>query len=987
MSEEKKPRVHVEKGHQDPFDKIMQDVEREGDAEEKGEETPPNNDEEKRTNLDDDLSADTEENSRMIPLRKKKGRATSESEEEMETHSHEDTRASAHSSSVEEGEMPPMDEDDFLFEHGIQEEGIHSEGVSAKHTLVERPPIEPVEGVDEHAVSREQIKQNILLKTRGHALEEPASVLKLSLLEDEKKKAIFIGRKRSVMQKSGLDGALYVGKVQDDERYRAFKLYVDSLNPHVIFTCGSRGSGKSYLLGVLAEELALHNTNVGIVVVDPVGVFWSMRYPNKEEKEVKELPHYELMPQGLENMRVFIPEGMKSETPRSTYDALFSVPPSLLTSEDWCLTFGIERFSPTGLLLEKALKKLEKGYRSTGGETIKGKKDAYTLNELVACLENDTELNSKEKGYKTDSVRALVSRFEAAKGWGIFSDKGTPLSEISRAGQLTVIDTSFLDDTVTALVIGILARRLLAARKIQTRKEAANEPMEKSVESLMENEIPPTWLFIDEAHTLIPGGNVSTPATTAIVEYVKQGRRPGCSLVFATQQPSAIDTRVLSQLDIILSHKLIFDDDIKAVTKRTPTIIPMKYKHPHFLKTLPVGTALVGDRREETNRAFVLKIRPRMSQHEGRDAETGERKKSMSEKEARMLCVSLLMSKLEKEGMLDKETIEQVMGMLNQKYGQKMLLSSILDEMEARGARIDPKTEAVKSPNFVEVISKKEKDKHTQPLPEAELAAVQKVENLAKLVELPSINEDTDLSAFPVPYSREEIVQRFLKASKKTLLGIGKPAEQLKEVTLSYVPIWKVQYRQFTGKTSYVVRECFIDAEKGEFLHYLNNQFVTSNGLQALAGLSTNDQHVLRMIRMGGQTIANLQKKTGLDEKTVKRSLVKLRDRGMIRVLNENTLPTFVIAKDLDIPFSGGEKQLSSLQALKLVHVTNIAKSIPKYSEEQLHALLTNLWPNVVVNTVKEIYRPLFEGLLINTKTGEHRIVKMDGYTGTILNE
>jgi hypothetical protein len=107
----------------------------------------------------------------------------------------------------------------------------------------------------------------------------------------------------------------------------------------------------------------------------------------------------------------------------------------------------------------------------------------------------------------------------------------------------------------------------------------------------------------------------------------------------------------------------------------------------------------------------------------------------------------------------------------------------------------------------------------------------------------------------------------------------------------------------------------------------------------------------------------------------------------MIRVLNENTLPTFVIAKDLDIPFSGGEKQLSSLQALKLVHVTNIAKSIPKYSEEQLHTLLTNLWPNIAVNTVKEIYRPVFEGLLINVKTGEHRVVKMDGYTGTILQE
>ncbi len=770
---------------------------------------------------------------------------------------------------------------------------------------------------------------------------------------------------------------------------KTVEVYDISVPTHHNFVANDIIVHNSYLLGVLAEELALHNPNVGTVVVDPVGVFWSMKYPNKEEKEVKDLPHYDLMPQGLENMRVFIPDGMKSETPKSTYDALFSIPPSLLTSEDWCLTFGIERFSPTGLLLEKGLKKLEKGYKSTSGELVKARKDTYTLNELISCLENDSELNSKEKGYKTDSVRALVSRFEAAKGWGIFSDKGTPLSEISKAGQLTVIDTSFLDDTVTALVIGILARRLLAARKIQTRKEAANEPMEKSVESLMENEIPPTWLFIDEAHTLIPGGNVSTPATTAIVEYVKQGRRPGCSLVFATQQPSAIDTRVLSQLDIILSHKLIFDDDIKAVTKRTPTIIPMKYKHPHFLKTLPVGTALVGDRREETNRAFVLKIRPRMSQHEGRDAETGERQKSLSEKDARMLAVSLLMSKLEKEGILEKETIEQVIQMLNQKYGQHMMLSSVLDEMEARGAKIDPKTEALKSPNFVELIpKKKEKGAGSTLNEDAEKVAIQKVENLVKLVEMPSENEETDLSAFPVPFSREEIVERFLRVSKKGLFGVGKPVEQLRgQIELSYIPVWKVQYRQFTGKTSYVVRECFIDAEKGEFLHFLKNQFATSSGLQAMAGLSTSDQHVIRMIRMSGQTIANLQKKTGLDEKTVKRSLVKLRDRGMINVLNENTLPTFTLAKDIDIPFTGNEKELSSLQALKLVHVSNIAKSISKYSEDQLHTLLTSLWPNILVNNVKEIYRPVFEATLVNTKSGEHRVIRLDGYTGMILTE
>ena len=84
------------------------------------------------------------------------------------------------------------------------------------------------------------------------------------------------------------------------------------------------------------------------------------------------------------------------------------------------------------------------------------------------------------------------------------------------------------------------------------------------MEQLLELNIPPTWLFIDEAHTLIPSGNEMTAATAGLIEYVKQGRRPGLSLVFATQQPSAINTKVLSQLDVIMTHKLIFDDDTLA---------------------------------------------------------------------------------------------------------------------------------------------------------------------------------------------------------------------------------------------------------------------------------------------------------------------------------------------------------------------------------------------------------------------------------------
>ncbi len=62
----------------------------------------------------------------------------------------------------------------------------------------------------------------------------------------------------------------------------------------------------------------------------------------------------------------------------------------------------------------------------------KGKKDLFSIEDFIECLQTDEELNSGERGYKADSIRALVSRFDAAKNWGVFNSLGTPLVELSK---------------------------------------------------------------------------------------------------------------------------------------------------------------------------------------------------------------------------------------------------------------------------------------------------------------------------------------------------------------------------------------------------------------------------------------------------------------------------------------------------------------------------------------------------------------------------
>jgi uncharacterized protein with von Willebrand factor type A (vWA) domain len=85
-------------------------------------------------------------------------------------------------------------------------------------------------------------------------------------------------------------------------------------------------------------------------------------------------------------------------------------------------------------------------------------------------------------------------------------------------------------------------------------------------------------------------------------------------LVVASQQPSAVDPDVLSQCDVILSHKLTTRDDISALNSLSQDYMGGELRT--FIKSLKrVGEAVLVDDERET--VHMLRIRPRRSQHGG----------------------------------------------------------------------------------------------------------------------------------------------------------------------------------------------------------------------------------------------------------------------------------------------------------------------------------------------------------------------------------
>lgn len=847
----------------------------------------------------------------------------------------------------------------------------------------------------ENGILDNSIYQNQSEKTdekKSEKVEKPVKEItpKLSFLTDiEDPTIVYVGRKKSVMKQYGNLSSAYLGQVfEKDSEFS--KVHLDGLNPHVVFIDGSRGSGKSYGLGVIAEELAKKNPYIGQIVVDPVGVFWSMRFPNQEKKELEQLEKWGLRPEGLQNLKVFVPEGMSDKISKETYDETFSMFPSLLSTDDWCLTFGIDRFNPTGLLLEKTLHHVKHGYvaqiEEDSEEKISGKGNQFTLDDIIYCLQYCKEFRSSNTGYKPDSIRALVSRFDAAKSWGIFSDHGTPLSKLSRENQLTILDTSFLDDNITALVIGILARRILSARKLVTRQDAIKKFDDKTEnpDELLEIEIPPTWLYIDEAHTLIPSGNTITPATNAIIEYVKQGRRPGCSMVLATQQPSAINSKVLSQVDIFISHKLVFNDDISAVQKRMPAIIPEEYKNPNFIKTIPVGVALIGDRGEETSRAFIIKIKPRLSQHEGRDTETVRTVLKKENSEIISIVVDLIEKKLLKVNELKISDAQDILDIINIKYKSDVTYKQLKIPLLEK--------EIIERDQYL--LFKKDQSKKIEKaqVPKEELDQINDILNNYDNQEIEETKENInagesildsniDTKILPIRITKEI-------AENKSQRGIFKilKKKKIENSFLEYRKIYKINYNYYDENEHFAELVAFVDSVTGEFLHFDSNCcFKESTGLPLVNDFSDNELLILRSLHYP-KTAKEISKELDAPKDLLQMDLVSLVDGEICDVKKINKEEYFlIITERLDIPYDPLLKILGSVSELPLKSEKISFEDVEKenYSSDDISKILEKLWADIEITNISEIFWPIWNIVFYKENNLEDsEIIKIDAVLG-----
>jgi hypothetical protein len=426
-------------------------------------------------------------------------------------------------------------------------------------------------------------------------------------------KDIIVGRSKSDREKYGREGMVLLGK-QYINMGRTTSLsnnvYLDVNTSHVVFICGKRGGGKSYTMGVMAEGVAdlpdEVRQNLSIILLDTMGVYWTMKYANKQQADL--LKNWGLEPKELDP-QIFTPTGYyeKYREEGIPTDHAFSINPAELTGSDWTESFGIDQNSEVGVLIERAVHDLqEQGH------------DSYSIDDILAHIDDIEAVEAVTKN-------AAKNRFLNAKDWGLFSEDATEIKDIARAGQVSVLDVSCyatmsgswkVKNLVTSLVADKLFKQRMRERKEEEYADVRHAENPFTEEGQKKQDFPLVWLVIDEAHEFLPHEEEGkTLATDPLVTILREGRQPGISLVLATQQPGKIHTDVMTQSDTVLSHRITAKKDTKALGQLMQSY--MRTGLVEQLDQLPreKGAAVIFD--DTNEKLHPMRVRPRFTWHGG----------------------------------------------------------------------------------------------------------------------------------------------------------------------------------------------------------------------------------------------------------------------------------------------------------------------------------------------------------------------------------
>jgi DNA helicase HerA-like ATPase len=347
------------------------------------------------------------------------------------------------------------------------------------------------------------------------------------------------------------------------------------------------GSGKTYLAGILADELLAKGGTV--VMLDPHADYVFLgRAADGKRHELSDRITVFRNPASTGRYS-------EGEVGRITpYEICFSD----LDIDEICLIANI------GKSMTSIREGLEQAF-----EFVKAEKEVFQPEDLLEELEAADKWKELEGDVKRKipGAKAAKKYIKQLVKMHVFTSASTSIDAMLRPQHLSVVDLSGLSDEVADYI--------------------AYSILTDIYERASSNELEfPVFIFVEEAHRFIPFEG-RTDSSRIIKKIAAEGRKFGVFLVVITQRPSKIHPDSLSQCNSQIILRITNPDDQVAIAKSSERLGQTLLSD---LPGLNTGEAVIVG--EMTRAPVMVKIKKRRTKEGGSDIDIVAKMKAAIEK-------------------------------------------------------------------------------------------------------------------------------------------------------------------------------------------------------------------------------------------------------------------------------------------------------------------------------------------------------------------
>ena len=318
--------------------------------------------------------------------------------------------------------------------------------------------------------------------------------------------------------------------------------------PHIgVF--GGSGSGKSFGLRVVLEELMIQN--IPTIVLDP---HYEMDFGEiasyMEERSIDFNNKFKCLQVGTHVGVKF--EDLSAQDLKNLLDAASNLTDSMINVVD-ILFKPRDSYYSFSNRLQMLTEAQEEGSLDRIEIRINNANDSE---ERKAWVERKELFISYDKTCPYNSVRGIIWRLRRLGNDGVFSKDIKGIEDGLINGKLIVIQGS-------TRILQVFSTYLLN-NLYHKRRDYKDALYKKTVAEYF----PPFIIVTDEAHNFAPKG-YDSPSKSILKEISQEGRKYGVFLILATQRPTLLDETITAQLNTKLIFRTVRASDINTIQEET----------------------------------------------------------------------------------------------------------------------------------------------------------------------------------------------------------------------------------------------------------------------------------------------------------------------------------------------------------------------------------------------------------------------------------